>query len=63
MPAPSPITNPSRWASNGREAFCGASFRSDVAFIEQKPAMPSGVMGASAPPAIMTSASPRAISR
>ena len=42
MPAPSPHTNPSRAASNGREAFSGSSLRVDIAFIEQKPAMVMG---------------------
>src|SRR5581483_2942063 len=59
MPPPSPHTKPSRAASNGREAFWGSSFRVDMAFIEQKPAMVSGTMMASAPPAIITSAAPR----
>src|SRR5438034_8422221 len=62
-PPPSPQTNPSRPASKGREAFVGASLRVDIAFIEQKPAIVSGMMMASAPPAIMTSASPRWMSR
>ena len=42
MPAPSPITNPSRWASNGREARCGSSFRVDKARRAQNPASPNG---------------------
>src|SRR5215470_1110856 len=63
MPPPSPHTKPSRPASNGRDAFCGSSLRVDIAFIEQKPAMVSGTTIASAPPAIITSASPRWISR
>src|SRR6266403_1426208 len=62
-PPPSPHTKPSRPASNGREAFSGSSLRVDIAFIEQKPAMVSGTTMASAPPAIITSASPRWISR
>src|SRR6266850_3987305 len=61
MPAPSPHTKPSRPASNGREAFSGSSLRVDMAFIEQKPAMVMGTMMASAPPAIITSASPRSM--
>src|SRR5947208_1500759 len=63
MPPPSPHTKPSRPASNGRDAFCGSSLRVDIAFIEQKPAMVSGTTMASAPPAIITSASPRWIRR
>src|SRR2546426_1280271 len=62
-PPPSPHTKPSRPASNGRDAFCGSSLRVDIAFIEQKPAMVSGTTMASAPPAIITSASPRGIGR
>ena len=58
-PPPSPHTKPSRPASNGREARAGSSFRVDIAFIWQKPAIVSGMMMASAPPAIITSASPR----
>src|SRR2546428_6570596 len=58
-PPPSPQTNPSRAASKGRDAFAGSSLRVDMAFIWQNPAMQSGMMMASAPPAIMTSASPR----
>ena len=49
MPAPSPDTNPSRSASNGREARAGSSFRVDIAFIAQNPPMVSGTMMASAP--------------
>src|SRR4029450_167369 len=59
MPAPSPHTKPSRVASKGRMAFVGSSLRVDMAFIEQKPAIVSGTMMASDPPAIITSASPR----
>ncbi len=58
MPAPSPITNPSRPASNGRDAFSGSSFRTDSAFMLLNPATASGVMAASAPPVIMVSAVP-----
>ena len=50
MPAPSPITKPSRSLSNGREAFSGASLRVESARIEQKPPTPSGVIAASEPP-------------
>ena len=58
MPAPSPMTNPSRSLSNGREAFSGSSLRVESALAEQKPAMPSGVMAASLPPVRITSAAP-----
>ena len=37
MPAPSPITKPSRSASKGREAVSGESLRVDSAFIAQNP--------------------------
>ena len=63
MPPPSLHTNPSRAASKGREALSGSSLRVDIAFMEQNPAMVRGTMMASAPPAIMMSASPRWISR
>ena len=63
MPAPSPITKPSRWASKGREARWGSSLRVESARMEQNPAVPRGVIAASLPPAIITSASPRWISR
>jgi len=58
IPAPSAITNPSRWASKGREAFSGSSLRVDNAFMLQKPASDKGVTAASEPPAIITSAMP-----
>ncbi len=56
MPAPSPMTKPSRSASNGRLAFSGSSLRCDSAFIAQKPPTASGVITASVPPAIIASA-------
>src|SRR6266436_2346112 len=59
MPAPSLHTNPSRSASNGRDARSGSSLRVVMALTAQKPAMVRGMMMASAPPAIITSASPR----
>ena len=59
MPAPSPTTKPSRWASNGRLARAGSSLRLESAFIAAKPPIPMGVMEASAPPQIITSASQR----
>ena len=59
MPAPSPITKPSLRRSKGLLAFSGSSFLVDNAFIALNPPIPKGVMTASVPPAIMTSASPR----
>src|SRR5205823_6001700 len=53
IPAPSPITNPSRRASNGRETLVGES-----ACIELKQAKPNAVSAASEPPATTASASP-----
>src|SRR5579864_1634867 len=58
-PAPSPTTKPSRSRSKGRLARVGSSLRVDSARIAAKPPTPMGVMAASEPPAIMTSASPR----
>ena len=57
-PAPSPITKPSRVASNGRDAVSGSSLRSDSACMLAKPPIAIGVTVASEPPVIMTSASP-----
>jgi hypothetical protein len=58
------MTKPSRPSSQGREAFCGVSLKAvDSAREAQKPAMPISLTAASAPPATMTSVSPRAISR
>ena len=57
-PAPSPMTKPSRPASNGREACLGSSLRVLSAFMAAKPAMAVGCTAASVPPATMTSASP-----
>ena len=62
-PAPSPSTKPSRSTSHGRLAVAGSSLRVDSARAAQKPPMPSALTVASAPPAIMTSASPYSISR
>src|SRR6185436_12809431 len=61
MPAPSPSTKPSRSLSNGRLACAGSSLRVDSAFIAANPPMPSGVIAASAPPAIIASVSPMRI--
>ncbi len=62
--APSAQTNPSRVASNGRDAVSGPSPGRGAPrpFIVVKPAMISGWMQASPPPASTTSASPRRIS-
>jgi hypothetical protein len=59
MPLPSAITNPSRSLSNGRLAASGSSLRVVMARAAQKPAIASGVIAASEPPAIIASASPR----
>ncbi len=59
MPAPSPMTNPSRSLSNGRLARAGSSLRVESARIAANPPTPIGVIAASDPPAIITSASPR----
>ena len=58
-PAPSPMTKPSRSRSNGRLACSGSSLRVDSARIAAKPPTPIGVIAASEPPAIITSASLR----
>src|SRR3989339_1250219 len=58
MPAPSPMTKPSRFLSNGHDDLLGGSKRIDIARAEQNPAMPMSQIVASAPPLIMTSASP-----
>src|SRR5690349_4044281 len=58
MPAPSPITKPSRSLSNGRLAFSGSLLRVESAFITEKPPNDSGVIDASAPPAMQASVSP-----
>ena len=52
------MMKPSRSLSKGREAAPGSSFRVDRAFMEQNPPSPSGVIVASAPPAITTSHTP-----
>ena len=53
---PSPITNPSRVASNGREACSGSSLRELVARMASKQAIEIGVIGASLAPATTMSA-------
>jgi hypothetical protein len=52
------MTNPSRVASNGRDAVSGDSLRSESAFMLAKPPIAMGVTVASEPPVMMTSASP-----
>jgi hypothetical protein len=49
---------PSRPTSNGRHALSGSSLRRLSANMAEKPAMPIGVIVASAPPQTMTSTSP-----
>src|SRR5215213_3232029 len=62
-PAPSPNTNPSRSLSQGRDAVAGSSLREDRARAAAKPPTPRGDTVDSAPPAIITSASPYSIIR
>src|SRR2546423_2527748 len=57
-PDPSPSTNPSRALSNGRDAASGSSLRVDIARIAANPAIGSGWMTASVPPATTMSARP-----
>ncbi len=58
-PAPSPITNPSRPRSKGREAPAGSSLRVERARIAAKPPTSETWIPASDEPAIIRSASPR----
>ena len=58
IPAPSPITNPSRFRSNGRLAPSGFSLFVEIAFMALKPPMPIGVIAASDPPQTIISAPP-----
>src|SRR3982074_2966135 len=58
MPAPSPMTNPSRSLSNGREERCGSALRVLMARMAQNPPMPIGTTVASVPPAKIALASP-----
>ena len=58
MPAPSPMTKPSRSLSNGRLARVGSSLRVERARALPKPARAMGLIVASVPPVTMTSASP-----
>src|SRR5713101_6859027 len=55
-------TNPSRSLSNGRLAVAGSSLRSESAFMLAKLATATGVIAASAPPAMTMSASSLRIS-
>ena len=58
------MTKPSRSLSHGRDAFSGVSLNLvDSARAAAKPAMPSRQIAASAPPAIITSASSHMIIR
>src|SRR5665213_256923 len=57
MPAPSPTMKPSRSLSQGRQACPGSLLRCERARMAANPPTPIGVMAASAPPQIMTSAS------
>src|SRR5580765_309156 len=59
MPAPSPMTKPSRALSNGRLARVGSLLRVESARMAANPPTLIGVIDASDPPAIITSASPR----
>ena len=59
MPEPSPMMKPSRSRSNGRQARSGSSLRVERARMEPNPPTLIGVTAASAPPVIITSASPR----
>ena len=63
MPAPSPMTKPSRSLSNGRLARVGSSLRVESARMAANPPTERGVTEASAPPAMMASASPCMIMR
>jgi hypothetical protein len=58
MPAPSPITKPSRVESKGRAAVLGLSRRDDMAVSLTKPVIPSGWIMLWRTPANMISASP-----
>ena len=62
-PAASPKTNPSRFASNGREAAAGSSLRFDSAPMLPRAAKATGRMADSVPPATTTSTSPCSMSR
>ena len=55
---PSAMTKPSRSLSKGLLALCGSSLNLDKALQALKPATAIGVIGASLPPAMTTSACP-----
>ena len=61
--APSAITNPSRSASNGRDACAGSSLRVLSAPMRANAASVIGVIGTSVPPAITTSDDPSRMRR
>ncbi len=61
MPAPSPITKPSRSLSNGRDARSGSSLRVDSACMASNAATLMLVIDASVPPVMIAVASPRRI--
>ena len=63
MPAPSPMTKPSRSLSKGRLARVGSSLRVESARMAANPPTAMEVTAASLPPAIMASASPCRIMR
>ncbi len=63
IPDPSPMTNPSRVMSYGRDAPVGSSLRRDNACIASKDARHTGWVAASVPPATTTSARPSMIMR
>ena len=50
------MTNPSRSLSQGRDAFSGASLRSESARMAEKPPTASGDITLSVPPQIIASA-------
>nr|AFK47420.1 unknown [Medicago truncatula] len=57
-PAPSPMTNPSRLVSQGRDALEGSVFLWESALHATKPPKPIGIIAESEPPQSITSASP-----
>ena len=62
MPEPSPTTKPSRSRSKGLLALSGSAFRVESARMAANPPTHMGVMAASAPPQIITSAAHRVMS-
>src|SRR3990170_3744919 len=63
MPAASPKTKPSRFASNGRDAPSGSSLRFERAPMFASAANATGRMALSVPPAMTTSTSPCSMRR